>query len=201
MVPSGLKAQDSQVTVGDNGGMGQQGQGDGKKKGALGKPGYIGIEHDDKKGQGIPNGTNPFVFEGNHEPFCLEAKGTDNDKFYRLKGVAWTFTVTDSNGKNDLMITGNTSNPIVIAPTTDKWPPNPTAGHNQITPDEIDRPAASTVTQAVLTFPNGGGTMQTFNQKSKGHVQFTIHYCDSANGCLKPTDNQTECKLNSGRSQ
>jgi hypothetical protein len=185
-----LKAQDSQVTTGDNGGQGTFGGKGGGKKAPTPKP-YIGVRHNDPKGQGIPKGASYYVLEGGKEPYCFEATNTDNNTFYRLKGMTWNLVITDSAKNSDLKLSGGPTQPIVIAPTADQWPSAPPAGHNNITPDEIDRGTNSTVKSAQLTI--GVASPVSFNQK-QGLVKFTIHYCDSKNGCGVLSLAHPECK-------
>jgi hypothetical protein len=188
LIPCGLKAQDSQVTGGDNGGHGTEGH-DGKKKKDDGKPepktdamSYLGVQHIDPHGYGIRydyDMSRYYVQEPNHEPYCLEAKGTTTDnKYYALKGLNWTFTITD--GTNNLTLSGNGLNPIYI----DSSKLTPPAGSSAPPADEIDESAPSIVASATLNFGNGSAPA-TFTAFDKGHVKFTIHYC-GPKGCPNP---------------
>jgi hypothetical protein len=195
VVPCELMAQDSQVTVGDNGGMGQTGQGNGKKNGPK-KPdaktpadGHIGALHAYGHGFRKDNGKNHDVREGSHVPYCLEATSTDHDNLYPLKDAQWSLVVNSPNGPSIIWPSLEASHQVFVQPDASKWA-SYASGSTGSYPDQIYLTGNSTVSSATLSVTgSNGSTTQNFlpDPKNPGHVTFAIHYCHKTNGCKNPT--------------
>ena len=101
LLPASLRAQDSSVTLGDNGGHGTLGgkgnkgskkQDDKSNVTATTRSAPIGALHPSDHGFRKDNGKNHDVRETSRVPYCFEAKNTSPSGLYPLKGTQWTLS-------------------------------------------------------------------------------------------------------------
>ena len=206
--PWNLKAQDSQVSTGDNGGqLGHPGK-KGAKKGrqTVAGIGPIGVFHPDSKGNGMPHGQHSdykdhyYVQEKDKTPFCINsvnitptlANGMPGSSQVSLLGKSWQLSITDNSGHTISLIWPNDNNnsEIRIDPdlgNNNVWSTSGSVAHH---PTDITLNGSSDVNSAVLSI--NGQPYQNYSSPS-GKVTFTVHYCGTQ-GCGKDQSGKNNCQ-------
>jgi len=174
LVPHEMKAQDSSVTVGDNGGHGTSGSG-----GKHGKdPQHIGVIHDHDHGIQVDSGGYYFVSEQGYQPACVQPMNTTPSSPVSLrtldgKAADWTLRVRYGTlSLGTVTLQWQQAQPkISIQEHSRSWNHSGTVGGN---PGAVSLQADSTIKSGKLSV---NGRDYKYKPSTSGTVYFLIHYC------------------------